>query len=126
MSDPVPSSSLPISDARLRQIGWIVLAIAMLLGRFVQDPAFPTVTIYNHLDVQPADAADGWRTPPFAMTSAGKIDRAALPSPRGSGDEIAAPVTPLDHAAHAIAALEQIERNPPDLVISDIMMPRMD
>jgi acetylornithine deacetylase/succinyl-diaminopimelate desuccinylase-like protein len=41
----------------------------LLLGRFLQDPSFPTVTIYNHLDVQPAEAADGWRTPPFAMTS---------------------------------------------------------
>jgi acetylornithine deacetylase/succinyl-diaminopimelate desuccinylase-like protein len=41
----------------------------LLLGRFIQDPKFPTVTIYNHLDVQPAEAADGWRTPPFAMTS---------------------------------------------------------
>jgi acetylornithine deacetylase/succinyl-diaminopimelate desuccinylase-like protein len=42
----------------------------LLLGRFIQDPSFPTVTIYNHLDVQPAEPGDGWRTPPFAMTSA--------------------------------------------------------
>jgi len=41
----------------------------LLLGRFTQDPSFPTVTIYNHLDVQPAEAADGWETAPFAMTS---------------------------------------------------------
>ena len=27
----------------------------MVLGRFIQDPSFPTVTVYNHLDVQPAD-----------------------------------------------------------------------
>ncbi|MBC8133423.1 MAG: hypothetical protein H7X95_10625, partial [Deltaproteobacteria bacterium] len=33
----------------------------LVLGRVVRDPSFPTVTIYNHLDVQPADAAE-WRT----------------------------------------------------------------
>ena len=32
MSDPVPSSPPPISDARLRQIAWIILAIAILLA----------------------------------------------------------------------------------------------
>ena len=32
MSDPVPSSPLPISDARLRQYGWIALVIAILLA----------------------------------------------------------------------------------------------
>jgi acetylornithine deacetylase/succinyl-diaminopimelate desuccinylase-like protein len=42
----------------------------LVLGRIVRDPAFPTVTIYNHLDVQPADAAE-WRTPPFTLTRDG-------------------------------------------------------
>ncbi|HLK92574.1 MAG TPA: M20/M25/M40 family metallo-hydrolase [Polyangia bacterium] len=42
----------------------------LVVGRFIQDPSFPTVTIYNHLDVQPAEAAEGWKTPPFTMTSA--------------------------------------------------------
>jgi RND family efflux transporter MFP subunit len=32
MSDPVPSSPLPISDARLRQYGWVALAIAIVLA----------------------------------------------------------------------------------------------
>ena len=49
----------------------------LLLGRFIQDPSFPTVTIYNHLDVQPAEAADGWRTPPFAHDHAPRSRRAA-------------------------------------------------
>jgi acetylornithine deacetylase/succinyl-diaminopimelate desuccinylase-like protein len=40
----------------------------MVLGRFEADPSFPTVTVYNHLDVQPAEAADGWRTPPFRFS----------------------------------------------------------
>jgi acetylornithine deacetylase/succinyl-diaminopimelate desuccinylase-like protein len=41
----------------------------MVVGRIVQDPAYPTVTIYNHLDVQPADGAE-WKTPPFKFTRA--------------------------------------------------------
>ncbi len=40
----------------------------MVLGRFEVDPTLPTVTVYNHLDVQPADQADGWRSPPFQFT----------------------------------------------------------
>jgi len=39
----------------------------LVIGRFIQDPAFPTVTVYNHLDVQPADG-EGWHTPPFKLT----------------------------------------------------------
>jgi acetylornithine deacetylase/succinyl-diaminopimelate desuccinylase-like protein len=43
----------------------------LVVGRIVRDPAFPTVTVYNHLDVQPADAAE-WRTPPFKFTRQGE------------------------------------------------------
>jgi acetylornithine deacetylase/succinyl-diaminopimelate desuccinylase-like protein len=39
----------------------------IVLGRITRDPAFPTVTVYNHLDVQPADGPD-WLTPPFVLT----------------------------------------------------------
>jgi acetylornithine deacetylase/succinyl-diaminopimelate desuccinylase-like protein len=42
----------------------------LVLGRVTRDPSFPTVTIYNHLDVQPADPAE-WRTPPFTFTRDG-------------------------------------------------------
>jgi acetylornithine deacetylase/succinyl-diaminopimelate desuccinylase-like protein len=56
----------------LREAGAKVDTIAtegfpIVLGRFFQDASFPTVTVYNHLDVQPADG-DGWRTPPFKLT----------------------------------------------------------
>ena len=44
--------------------------LPLVLGRLVQDPKFPTVTIYNHLDVQPADA-DEWQSPPFKLVRDG-------------------------------------------------------
>jgi acetylornithine deacetylase/succinyl-diaminopimelate desuccinylase-like protein len=45
--------------------------LPLVLGRLTQDPAYPTVTIYNHLDVQPADAGQ-WRTPPFKLVRDGR------------------------------------------------------
>lgn len=42
----------------------------MVVGRVMRDSSFPTVTIYNHLDVQPADPAE-WKTPPFTFTRDG-------------------------------------------------------
>ena len=45
--------------------------LPLVVGRVIQDPAFPTVTIYNHLDVQPADS-EGWRTDPFALEAIGE------------------------------------------------------
>jgi acetylornithine deacetylase/succinyl-diaminopimelate desuccinylase-like protein len=44
--------------------------LPIVVGRLIQDPAFPTVTIYNHLDVQPADS-EGWRTSPFELKAIG-------------------------------------------------------
>ena len=42
----------------------------LVVGRILRDPSFPTVTVYNHLDVQPADPAE-WRSPPFTFTREG-------------------------------------------------------
>jgi len=39
-------------------------------GRFQRDRRFPTVTVYNHLDVQPADEPE-WRSDPFHFTRCG-------------------------------------------------------
>ena len=39
-------------------------------GKFTRGPGLPTVTIYNHLDVQPADGPD-WRTEPFRFSKDG-------------------------------------------------------
>ncbi len=38
----------------------------VVVGLFRSDPAHPTVTVYNHLDVQPADEPE-WKTEPFVM-----------------------------------------------------------
>lgn len=43
----------------------------LLHAVFHRDAAYPTVTVYNHLDVQPAKRADGWRTEPFQFTPDG-------------------------------------------------------
>ena len=41
----------------------------LLLGEFPGPKGSPTLTLYNHLDVQPADReAEGWRTEPFRFT----------------------------------------------------------
>jgi len=41
----------------------------------------PTLTVYNHLDVQPAEAGE-WRTPPFSLTVEGDFYRG-----RGATDD---------------------------------------
>ncbi|MBI4468255.1 MAG: M20/M25/M40 family metallo-hydrolase [Acidobacteria bacterium] len=38
----------------------------VVIGRLEQNPAYPTVSIYNHLDVQPADPTE-WKRPPFTF-----------------------------------------------------------
>jgi acetylornithine deacetylase/succinyl-diaminopimelate desuccinylase-like protein len=38
----------------------------VVYGRFDRGPQYPTVTVYNHLDVQPAEGPD-WDSPPFAF-----------------------------------------------------------
>lgn len=41
----------------------------VVFGRIENDPAAPTVAVYNHIDVQPAEAGkDGWTRPPFQFT----------------------------------------------------------
>src|SRR5690242_14811050 len=40
-------------------------------GRLSSHPEWPSVTVYNHLDVQPADG-DAWRTDPFNLIVEGE------------------------------------------------------
>lgn len=44
--------------------------LPIVLGKMRRDPAWPTVTVYNHLDVQPADG-EGWQTAPFTLEAIG-------------------------------------------------------
>jgi acetylornithine deacetylase/succinyl-diaminopimelate desuccinylase-like protein len=40
----------------------------VVMGRLITDPKNPTVAIYNHIDVQPANKEkDGWKTEPFTF-----------------------------------------------------------
>ena len=60
------------------------------------DPSYPTVTIYNHLDVQPADPAE-WKTPPFTFTRQGERYMA-----RGATDDKGPALTALYGARLAL------------------------
>lgn len=53
----------------------------VVLGRLGNDPSRPTVTIYNHLDVQPADEPE-WTTDPFRLVCEGDLYRG-----RGTTDD---------------------------------------
>jgi acetylornithine deacetylase/succinyl-diaminopimelate desuccinylase-like protein len=61
--------------ARLRAVGATAEVIEtgghpLVYGRLEGDPGWPVVTLYNHMDVQPADG-DAWRTDPFRLTTKG-------------------------------------------------------
>jgi acetylornithine deacetylase/succinyl-diaminopimelate desuccinylase-like protein len=66
---------IELASTYLREIGAQAdvietAGLPLVLGRVIRDPSYPTVTIYNHLDVQPADA-EGWRTSPFELQAIG-------------------------------------------------------
>ena len=42
----------------------------VVLGRLLTDPSNPTITVYNHLDVQPAEEPE-WQRDPFSFSSDG-------------------------------------------------------
>jgi acetylornithine deacetylase/succinyl-diaminopimelate desuccinylase-like protein len=61
----------------------------VVFGRLVQDPKWPTVSIYNHLDVQPAERSE-WAADPFAL----QIDGARYFG-RGASDDKGPALTAL-------------------------------
>jgi acetylornithine deacetylase/succinyl-diaminopimelate desuccinylase-like protein len=67
-------------------------------GRFDRDPSFPTVTLYNHLDVQPAARAEGWRTEPFRFVRRGECYLG-----RGTTDDKGPALTALWGASYALS-----------------------
>ena len=63
----------------------------VVVGGFEAGKGLPTVTIYNHLDVQPAaKEAEGWKTEPFSFTRDGDKYRG-----RGTTDDKGPAVTAL-------------------------------
>jgi acetylornithine deacetylase/succinyl-diaminopimelate desuccinylase-like protein len=67
----------------------------IVFGRFDRGASLPTVTVYNHLDVQPAEGPD-WETPPFDFVRKG--DRYFG---RGTTDDKGPAVTTLFGARYA-------------------------
>jgi acetylornithine deacetylase/succinyl-diaminopimelate desuccinylase-like protein len=67
----------------------------IVYGRFDRGPQYPTVTVYNHLDVQPAEGPD-WNSPPFEFKREG--DRYLG---RGTTDDKGPAITALFGARYA-------------------------
>jgi acetylornithine deacetylase/succinyl-diaminopimelate desuccinylase-like protein len=59
----------------------------IVVGTMGRDSSLPTITVYNHLDVQPADEPE-WRTDPFRMIVDGNVFRG-----RGTTDDKGPAVT---------------------------------
>jgi acetylornithine deacetylase/succinyl-diaminopimelate desuccinylase-like protein len=68
----------------------------IVYGRFDRGADLPTVTVYNHLDVQPAEGPD-WKTPPFKFMKQG--DRYLG---RGTTDDKGPAITALFGAKYAV------------------------
>ncbi|HEY7370335.1 MAG TPA: M20/M25/M40 family metallo-hydrolase [Thermoanaerobaculia bacterium] len=74
---------------------WNTAGHPIVYGRLDRDPSFPTVTVYNHIDVQPADGPD-WRTEPFRFVRDGERYFG-----RGTTDDKGPAVTALFGARYA-------------------------
>ena len=61
-----------------------------VLGRWDRAPGAPTVLVYGHLDVQPPDPVEAWRSPPFTLS-----ERGGLWYARGVSDDKASMLIPI-------------------------------
>ncbi len=69
----------------------------IVAGEMPGNASWPTVTIYNHLDVQPAAREDGWETEPFTFTRKGERYFG-----RGTTDDKGPALSALWGAAYAV------------------------
>jgi acetylornithine deacetylase/succinyl-diaminopimelate desuccinylase-like protein len=82
--------------ARLRRAGdievetWETARHPAVFGRWDGAPGAPTVLVYGHLDVQPADPIDAWDSPPFVLT-----ERHGRLYGRGVSDDKASMLIPI-------------------------------
>jgi acetylornithine deacetylase/succinyl-diaminopimelate desuccinylase-like protein len=66
-----------LAAAKIRGFGGVASILEtegnpIVHGRFDVDPSLPTVTVYNHLDVQPASKeTEPWKTEPFTFVKEG-------------------------------------------------------
>ncbi|HSM61755.1 MAG TPA: dipeptidase [Longimicrobiales bacterium] len=70
----------------------------LVVGRHEADRTVPTLLVYAHYDVQPADPVDEWRSPPFELTRQGD-DFVA----RGAADDKAQVILQIAAAEAALA-----------------------
>jgi acetylornithine deacetylase/succinyl-diaminopimelate desuccinylase-like protein len=70
----------------------------VVMGNLVTDPKHPTVVLYNHLDVQPADKEkDGWTTEPFTFVKDNETYRG-----RGTTDDKGPALTAMFAVRYAV------------------------
>jgi acetylornithine deacetylase/succinyl-diaminopimelate desuccinylase-like protein len=67
----------------------------VVVGHFKSNPSHPTVAVYNHMDVQPADPAE-WNSQPFLMTIEDGVYRG-----RGTTDDKGPALAALYAASYA-------------------------
>lgn len=70
----------------------------LVIGRYEAGPDAPTLLVYAHYDVQPADPLEEWRSPPFELTREGENFVA-----RGSADDKAQVILQIAAAEAALA-----------------------
>jgi acetylornithine deacetylase/succinyl-diaminopimelate desuccinylase-like protein len=68
----------------------------VVFGKLIQDPSYPTVAIYNHIDVQPANEPE-WRQEPFTF-----FNKDGRYEGRGSTDDKGPALTALMGVRYAV------------------------